>query len=501
MTLAQWQRLFPQARVPSEQALAVLRPLVDAFHRAHVEDCEHGEISATSVQVEQNPDGTLSVRLDGSASAESADDVSGARRYQAPERWWGARQSSCTDQYALAALFVDLVTGAPPFAEILATGDFSVIRTAVSNQPPKLPADCPRRDVLLRALAKDPRLRFRSCGEFLMALALDSGTEEPEPWERVPRHHGHDETRGRRSSPRRRATHGFRNACLLALVLGAAAVWGVKSGWIDRLRQATVGRTAASGEARASVRTARADAPEPAEEARRRVRLARLEEEIRAQREVSDKALADLQTFLEKGGCGLLEVRRDALHQDLKRLQAERTTLEGEVAAAQRLEDALTRLHTRSVAYGIVSSAIPAESEVARAYAALGEAAKRLNDLNVQFTERHPEVVRQKQIVQDAGLRYFKSVEAALRHVQGDRMAKVRRFSELKSRLDVLGEESAQVERERQVARLRQDELERVRARESQRLADLRRMEMEVRFGSSAPSAATNAPASAAAAH
>ena len=494
MTLAQWQRLFPQARVPSEQALAVLRPLVDAFHRAHVEDCEHDEISATSVRVEQKPDGTLSVRLDGSASAESADDVSGARRYQAPERWWGAGQSSYTDQYALAALFVDLVTGAPPFAEIFATGDFSVIRTAVSNQPPKLPADCPRREVLLRALAKDPRLRFRSCGEFLMALAFDPDAAVPEHHQgHAHRHHGHDDdgTRGHRPAPRRRATHGFRNAWLLALALGAAAVWGVKSGWFDRLRRPA----GDGGETRAA---ARADAPDPAEESRRRVRLARLEDEIRNQREVSDKALADLQAFLEKGGCGQLEVRRDALRQDLQRLQTERTALESEVTAAQRLEDALTQLRARSVAYGIVASAIPAESEVARAYAALGEAAKLLDDLNARFTERHPEVVRQKQVVQEAGLRYFKSVESALRHVQGDRTAKARRFSELKGRLDVLGGESAKVERELQVARLRQDELERVRARESQRLADLRRMEMDVRFGSGAPSAATNAPASSA---
>lgn len=502
MTLAQWQRRFPQSRVPFEQALAVLRPLVDAFHDAHLEDREHGEVAASAIQVEQNPDGSLSVRLDGSASAEPPDDVSGARRYQAPECWWGARQSSYTDQYALAALFVELVTGAVPFAEIFATGDAALARTAVCNHPPKLPGDCPRREAVLRALSKDPRLRFRSCGEFLMALSFVPGASASPAGHHHHghhRHHGREEGRdaSREQRPRRRKpSHAVRNVFLAALVLGGAAAWAVRSGWYARAVHALrAGQAPADGNAQRKPATP----ADHGEEARQKARLVRIEAEIRQQREAADRALADLRDFLEKGGAGLLGARRDAAREDVGRLKAERTALEAEIAAAQRLEEALGQLRVRAVPYDAVSSRIPSDSEVAQSYASLGAAARKIDELTARFTEKHPEVARQKQVVEEESRRYFKSVESMYRHVQGDRTAKVRRFTELGARLEGRDEELAALERECQVARLKQDELERARAREAERLAELRQMEVRLRFGAGAPVdtpvVTTNAPA------
>ena len=487
MTLGQWQRHFPEGRVPFDQALSVVRHLVDVFHKAHVEQCEHGEISSASVLVEQKEDGTLAVRLDGAAAA-GPDGIPGVRRYRAPECWWGASQSTYTDQYALAVLFVELVTGKVPFAEIFATDDDTVIRTAVCNQPPKLPEDCPRRDVLLRALSKDPRLRFRSCGEFFASLSQvyvrPSHDAEPRTHEHVPHH--------RRPSVRRHGGHrSFRSVALVLLALGGLAVWAVKSGWYDRMVRSLEDKDAHADAAPAAtnlppVRTA-------SDEVRQRNRLTRIEEEIRRQKGVADQALRDLQDFLEKGGGMLAEMRRDALRQDLQRLQSEKTGLQNEMTAAERYEEALGQLRTRAVPYEMVASAIPAESEVALAYKALGEAAKRMDELSAGFTERHPEVARQKQALEAASRQYATAVASAYRHVQGERTAKARRFAESGTRIERLVTEIAQLEREIQVSRLRQAELEQARERESRRLAELRQMETRIRFGGESVLTGTNA--------
>ena len=92
-------------------------------------------------------------------------DTSGTRPYMAPEQWTGGRQGPATDQYALAALFYELVTGDVPFASVFETGDPTIMLTVVTTRPPVIPADLPEpmRQALEKALAKKPEDRFPSC--------------------------------------------------------------------------------------------------------------------------------------------------------------------------------------------------------------------------------------------------------------------------------------------------------------------------------------------------
>lgn len=510
MTLAQWQSRFPQSRVPFDQALDVARALGGVFHRAHVDNADHSDIAASAVMVETDEAGALAVRIDTAAALAAAEGLSGTRRYLAPECWRGARQTTYSDQYALAALFVELVTGEVPFAASFATEDADSVRAVVCGQPPDLPADCPRRDVLLRALAKNPHRRFHSCGAFIEALvdpqaALRREREQEAAARGAPprhghghphAHHGHAAHRMRPAASRRRLPPVVRalGVTLSVLLVGVAAVWTVKSGWIARMlraddrstrreaaRQAELARDEL--EALESVRTGAA-APSASPE-----RLAAIEEEINLQRKAADQALHDLQEFLEKGGCALLEVRRDTLQRDLRRVQTERTALEGGAAAARRLEEALTQLRMRAVPYESVASEIPSECEVARSYVALSAASARLDALASKFTDRHPEVVQQKKLVEAARKAYFESVGSSLHRIQGDRSVKAQGIGDFREQEARLARELAKAERECQVARLRQDELEKARSRASQRLADLLRMETRVRFGG-APSSA-----------
>ncbi len=96
--------------------------------------------------------------------------ASGTAEYMAPEQVQG-RVTPATDQYALAAIVYEWLTGAPPF-----TGSFSELVAKHGSSPPpslreKLPNLPPRvEEVILTALAKDPTFRFASIRDFIQAL-------------------------------------------------------------------------------------------------------------------------------------------------------------------------------------------------------------------------------------------------------------------------------------------------------------------------------------------
>jgi hypothetical protein len=99
-------------------------------------------------------------------------DTSGTRPYMAPEQWLGEKQGPATDQYALAVLFHELVTGEVPFESVFSTGDPVVMMNVVGARPPKIPESLPKRVrlALAKALAKKTEERFASCGDFVKAL-------------------------------------------------------------------------------------------------------------------------------------------------------------------------------------------------------------------------------------------------------------------------------------------------------------------------------------------
>ena len=108
--------------------------------------------------------------LDGTTS--TGQKIHGSPLYMAPERWH-ARTDYATDQYALAVVVYQLLTGQTPFQ----SKDHAQLMQQHLNEQPRSPsvlnpALTPQIDaVILKALAKKPSHRFPGMQAFAQAFA------------------------------------------------------------------------------------------------------------------------------------------------------------------------------------------------------------------------------------------------------------------------------------------------------------------------------------------
>ena len=183
VTLSQWRKQYPDRKVPVAKALEITRQIASALDYAHDRRIVHRDIKPANVMIETAEDGAVTARvLDFGLAAEirtsmgrmslEIRDKSGTRPYMAPEQWLGGKQGPATDQYALAVLFNELVTGEVPFASVFETGDPVVMMNVVGREPFSPSNELPKavRNALARALAKKPEERFASCRDFVAAL-------------------------------------------------------------------------------------------------------------------------------------------------------------------------------------------------------------------------------------------------------------------------------------------------------------------------------------------
>ena len=193
VTLSQWRKQFlPGNKVPIAQALEITSQIAAALDYAHERKIVHRDIKPANVMIETAGDGAVTARvLDFGLAAEirssmgrvsrEIHDTSGTRPYMAPEQWLGGKQGPWTDQYSLAVLFCELVTGEVPFASVFDTGDPIVMMNVVGREPFSPPKGLPKaiRKALAKGLSKKPNDRFASCGDFISALGGPVGSRIP----------------------------------------------------------------------------------------------------------------------------------------------------------------------------------------------------------------------------------------------------------------------------------------------------------------------------------
>ncbi|HEU5348466.1 MAG TPA: protein kinase [Ktedonobacterales bacterium] len=150
--------------------------VADALQYTHERGVVHRDVKPGNVLLRLEPSGHWHALLADFGIARGADtdsqrtQVSGTLAYMAPEQFSG-NFSPASDQYALAVMTYQLLTGHTPFEGDLATltrGHIYETPPSVRSYNAALPAAVD--DVLGRALAKDPAQRYPSVSAYATAL-------------------------------------------------------------------------------------------------------------------------------------------------------------------------------------------------------------------------------------------------------------------------------------------------------------------------------------------
>jgi len=160
--------------VPLNTVVDYVKQIADALQYAHNEKLIHRDIKPENMLLGRNKEVLLSdfglAVVAQSSSRNKTRDVSGTIVYMAPEQARGKPQPN-SDQYSLAVVVYEWLCGTRPF-----NGTYEeVIVQHAFNQPPSLCnssiALSPEIEaVIMRALEKDPKLRFASVQDFARAL-------------------------------------------------------------------------------------------------------------------------------------------------------------------------------------------------------------------------------------------------------------------------------------------------------------------------------------------
>jgi eukaryotic-like serine/threonine-protein kinase len=165
-------------RLTAVRTMALVGQAAAALQAAHDKGIVHRDVKPGNLLV--RPDGTLVLTDFGIARSAATSQLTatgavlGTASYISPEQAIGRGASPLSDVYALGVVAYECLAGRRPFE-----GD-NPVEIALKHQrdtPPPLPADIPAavRDVVMRALAKDPAHRWPSAAQFAAAARHVAG--------------------------------------------------------------------------------------------------------------------------------------------------------------------------------------------------------------------------------------------------------------------------------------------------------------------------------------
>lgn len=161
-----------------QQAASLLAPIANALEYAHQQNIIHRDVKPANILISQSGAPLLSdfgiakvISGSGATQLTAAGVGIGTPDYMAPEQWMGIADPG-TDIYSLGVVFYEMVTGHRPYtADTPAAVMIKHLRDPLprpSSFIPGLPEEVEQ--VLFKALAKEPKDRFKSMASFATAL-------------------------------------------------------------------------------------------------------------------------------------------------------------------------------------------------------------------------------------------------------------------------------------------------------------------------------------------
>ncbi len=176
---------------PPVRAASIITQVAGALDAAHAAGLVHRDVKPENVLLTPKNFAYLVdfgiAHLGGESGITSAGSAIGSFAYMAPERFTGEAVGPQADVYSLACVLHECLTGQPPFPP----GDMTQMMAAHLMRPPPRPSAVRPElgsafdDVIARAMAKRPELRFTSAGELARAAtdASHAATRQfSQPW-------------------------------------------------------------------------------------------------------------------------------------------------------------------------------------------------------------------------------------------------------------------------------------------------------------------------------
>ena len=185
------QLLSSKQPIAPERLINVLRQTAAALDYAHAKGIIHRDIKPANIMMAS--DGAVKITDFGIAKVTTSQQytqtgtILGTPNYMSPEQVQGLAVTGRADQFSLAVIAFEMLTGERPF-----TGEHltTVVYKIVAEDPPPVqrlnPTLSPQIDaVLRRALLKKPEGRYNLCIEFVSGL--DAACANTQGWRNLPR--------------------------------------------------------------------------------------------------------------------------------------------------------------------------------------------------------------------------------------------------------------------------------------------------------------------------
>src|SRR5262249_27944962 len=185
------QLLSSQPPLAPERLFSILAQTAAALDYAHLKGIVHRDIKPANIMIAR--DGTTKITDFGIAKFTSSDQLTmtgsivGTPHYMSPEQVQGHAVDGRSDQFSLAVIAYEALTGEKPY-----TGEHltTVVYKIVTEQPappqrlnPSLSGGI--ESAVSKALAKKPDARYRNCQEFVDAL--EKACAATKGWRLMPR--------------------------------------------------------------------------------------------------------------------------------------------------------------------------------------------------------------------------------------------------------------------------------------------------------------------------